>query len=195
MYLSDISRRGQSHGISTIAQNNELVIHPWASCNHREVLRLASHTLLGHKNSDTPCRKYWLPQLSILYCLLFKLSGLLWLFFVFLLFLFVISALLFLFWTPSAKSWLSRMQGSVVLIFAFSWCYVFFPLCKLCLVVFHPFVVAFVVCPIFCSISWCLKKKLLSLLSLPMPHTFNSLQLIWSNLWFCQSTLVKVERI
>lgn len=41
----------------------------------------------------------------------------------FLLFLFVISALLFLFWTPSDKSWLSRMQGSVVPIFAFSYCY------------------------------------------------------------------------
>lgn len=40
----------------------------------------------------------------------------------FLPFLFVISALLFLFWTPSAKSWLSRMQGSVVLIF---FCFVF----------------------------------------------------------------------
>lgn len=35
----------------------------------------------------------------------------------------MISALLFLFWAPSDKSWLSRMQGSVVLIFAFSWCY------------------------------------------------------------------------
>lgn len=56
------------------------------------------------------------------YCLFFEL----WLFFVFLLFLFVISALLFLFWTPSAKSWLSRMQGSVVLIFVFSWCSVFY---------------------------------------------------------------------
>lgn len=42
---------------------------------------------------------------------------------IFLPFLFVISALLFLFWTPSAKSWLSRMQGSVVLTFSFQLIY------------------------------------------------------------------------
>lgn len=69
---------------------------------------------------ETPRREYWLPQLSIL------LLPFLWALTVslcFLLFLFVISALLFLFWTPSDKSWLSRMQGSVVPIFAFSYCY------------------------------------------------------------------------
>lgn len=142
--------------LTTTVWNSELFIHPWASCNHCEVFLLLRHvTLLGHKNSDTLCREYWLPQLSILYCIFFELSGLLWLFFVFLLFLFVISALLFLFWTPSAKSWLSRMQGSVVLIFVFSWCFVFRSLNYVSKVVFHPFVVAFVVRPIVCSISWC----------------------------------------
>lgn len=176
MYWSNISSRVRSHNISTTVQYSELVTHEPVVIIVR-FFGVASHTLLGHKTSDTPCREYWLPQLSILYCLSFELSGLLWLFFVFLLFLFVISALLFLFWTPSAKSWLSRMQGSVVLIFAFSWCSVFLSVNYVSKVVFHPFVVAFVVRPIICSISWCL-RTLLSLLFLPMPLTFNAPQLL-----------------
>lgn len=98
-------------------------------------------------------------------------------YFVFLLFLFVIYALLFLFWTPSAKSWLSRMQGSVVLIFVFSWCYVFICVIYPSKVVFHPFIVAFVVRPIICSISQCL-RALLPLHFLSMPLTLNSPQLL-----------------
>lgn len=108
------------------------------------------------------------------YCLFFEL----WLFFVFLLFLFVISALLFLFWTPSAKSWLSRMQGSVVLIFAFSWCYGFLSVKSQS--VHHPFVVAFVVRPLICSVlslSWCL-STLWSLWFLSMLLNLNPPQLL-----------------
>lgn len=108
--------------------------------------------------NQTPCREYWLPQLSIL---LLPFRWALTVSLCFLLFLFVISALLFLFWTPSDKSWLSRMQGSVVLIFAFSWCYDLLSvnLDSRAFFFLHPSVVASVVRPIICpliSVLWCL---------------------------------------
>lgn len=81
----------------------------------------------GTKTEMHPALNTKCPRSLSFTTFFFWAVGLLWLFFVFLLFLFVISALLLLFWTPSVKSWLSRMQGSVVLIFAFSWCNV--PLC------------------------------------------------------------------
>lgn len=68
-----------------------------------------------------------------------------------------------------------------MLIFAFSWCYVFLSVNYVSKVVYHPFVVAFVVRPIMCSVisvSWCL-STLLSLLFLSMLLTFNSPQLLF----------------
>lgn len=174
-YLSEI-------GSKVNVYSSKQWIRNCCCCNHFEEYQIPCV-----KISDTPSRKYWLPQLSILYCLFFKLFGLLWQFFVFLLFLFVITALLFLFWTPSAKSWLSRMQGSVVLIFALCWCSVYlFIFCKLCLQSGFP---SFC-CGLCCSSNYLLYFMVFKDTSV-IGFSLHLLHLIWSNLWFCKNNLVK----
>lgn len=157
-------------------QNSELVIHPWASWNHCEMF-WSCVTYIAWAQKQCTCREYWLPQLSILYCLLFKLSGLLWLFFVFLL-----SCLWYL---PSSSSSGLPQPSHGCPECKVAWCWsllfvgvlFFLSVNYVSKVLLHPFVVAFVVRLIICSIS-CRLRKLLSLLFLSMPLTFNTSQLL-----------------